>query len=361
MLYTRCPKCETTFRITEGALQQAQGQVRCGRCSYIFDAHDSLTDRLQDPDDPSPDDSPNGPEATAATVARPAAPVADVPPPRDAAHAQGRSDLDAGSELIRIASIGAGGTATAEVTSIDPNRIAEASLAAEIETAAADAGDEDSESAQTGAAATVMSPDQIDAVLASPASSNLHWLDEDDDEDESEPDPRRKQMLLAAATVAALLLGIQFVDHMRSTLAGTPGIGAVVQGIYAAFGQRVTPDWDVSRYELLDWTAVEASDQQTQRNLLIRSQLRNSADRAQPYPLVHLQLLNRWEDAVAARLFEPHEYTRGGVDGDMMQAGETIAAELVIVDPGADAYGFELAVCIETATGVVCDNDATFR
>ena len=39
MLYTRCPACMTTFRITADALGEAGGQVRCGRCETVFNAH----------------------------------------------------------------------------------------------------------------------------------------------------------------------------------------------------------------------------------------------------------------------------------------------------------------------------------
>src|SRR3970040_414114 len=46
MLFTRCPECHTTFRISEEMLSKAAGQVRCGRCSNIFNAHLEL----QEPD-----------------------------------------------------------------------------------------------------------------------------------------------------------------------------------------------------------------------------------------------------------------------------------------------------------------------
>ena len=44
MLYTRCPACTTTFRISADALGEAGGQVRCGRCETVFNAHDSEPD-----------------------------------------------------------------------------------------------------------------------------------------------------------------------------------------------------------------------------------------------------------------------------------------------------------------------------
>lgn len=37
-LKTRCPKCNTTFNISDGHLSKARGLVRCGSCLQIFDA-----------------------------------------------------------------------------------------------------------------------------------------------------------------------------------------------------------------------------------------------------------------------------------------------------------------------------------
>src|SRR6478752_4836797 len=42
-LFTRCPSCETTFRVTTQQLQASGGQVRCGHCQKIFDAFATLT------------------------------------------------------------------------------------------------------------------------------------------------------------------------------------------------------------------------------------------------------------------------------------------------------------------------------
>src|SRR5690606_41242397 len=38
MLFTRCPHCDTIFRVTDEALAKAGGRVRCGRCANVFDA-----------------------------------------------------------------------------------------------------------------------------------------------------------------------------------------------------------------------------------------------------------------------------------------------------------------------------------
>ena len=42
MLFTRCPSCDTTFRVTDEALTKAGGQVRCGRCASVFNAYAEL-------------------------------------------------------------------------------------------------------------------------------------------------------------------------------------------------------------------------------------------------------------------------------------------------------------------------------
>ncbi|MEW6313050.1 MAG: DUF3426 domain-containing protein [Pseudomonadota bacterium] len=41
-LTTRCPHCNTAFRVTQEQLQSHQGQVRCGRCQQVFDAFAAL-------------------------------------------------------------------------------------------------------------------------------------------------------------------------------------------------------------------------------------------------------------------------------------------------------------------------------
>ncbi len=42
-MVTRCPHCATAFRITSGALKAHQGLVRCGHCSEVFNAFDTLS------------------------------------------------------------------------------------------------------------------------------------------------------------------------------------------------------------------------------------------------------------------------------------------------------------------------------
>ena len=44
-MYTRCPQCQTVFRITAAQLKARDGQVRCGRCQNVFRGDQHLVDR----------------------------------------------------------------------------------------------------------------------------------------------------------------------------------------------------------------------------------------------------------------------------------------------------------------------------
>ena len=45
-MYTRCPHCDSHFKVSREQLQASSGQVRCGRCEKPFDAFATLTSHL---------------------------------------------------------------------------------------------------------------------------------------------------------------------------------------------------------------------------------------------------------------------------------------------------------------------------
>jgi predicted Zn finger-like uncharacterized protein len=49
-MYTRCPSCSATFRLTAALLQMADGEVRCGSCGAVFNALHTLVDDWSGPD-----------------------------------------------------------------------------------------------------------------------------------------------------------------------------------------------------------------------------------------------------------------------------------------------------------------------
>jgi hypothetical protein len=159
-----------------------------------------------------------------------------------------------------------------------------------------------------------------------------------------------------------LVLGGQVVNHCRATLARQPTIGPWVQRAYAEVGVVVVPRWDVRQYEILDWVATAEPSSGGAGSLKISARIQNRGPERQPYPSVQLRLKDRWEEAVGSRVFTPEEYlARDTPHAALMSPGETAHAEIQVVDPGPDAYGFELDVCVEVeANKLTCRNDKVF-
>ena len=79
-MYTRCPHCDTYFRVSREQLQASSGQVRCGRCERVFDAFATMTSQLPAADGENAR-SPISPPSQPAQSPTPDAPPAPVPIP----------------------------------------------------------------------------------------------------------------------------------------------------------------------------------------------------------------------------------------------------------------------------------------
>jgi hypothetical protein len=158
---------------------------------------------------------------------------------------------------------------------------------------------------------------------------------------------------------AGVVLLVQVANSFSDVLATRMPL---VQNVYAALGVTLVPRWDLDRYEVLSATAATSRDASGRANLVISARIRNSGTVAQPFPHIQLRLLDRWERTVARRAFTPANYNATSVSPDAMLApGASITAELVVVDPGPDAAGFEIDVCVDGASGLRCDGDDVFE
>src|SRR5882762_6427322 len=75
VMFTVCPKCALTLVVTAEDLRVAQGYVRCGRCSSVFNALARLAEERQTPEESAE----TAPPAPADSQAPPPAPP-DAPP-----------------------------------------------------------------------------------------------------------------------------------------------------------------------------------------------------------------------------------------------------------------------------------------
>jgi hypothetical protein len=174
--------------------------------------------------------------------------------------------------------------------------------------------------------------------------------------------PTDNRWWAVAAVLALLAFGAQATHHFRSAIAGHSSFGPWVARVYSALGAEITPKYDVHQYEIIAWVATAEPNSRGLGSLKITARIQNHGPLRQPYPAVQLRLKDRWETAVGSRMFTPAEYLPRDAPRDrLMSPGETTRAEIEVVDPGPDAYGFELDVCIEVeASLVTCGTDEVF-
>lgn len=347
MLFTRCPECDTTFRLTDETLKKANGQVRCGRCATVFNAYAELHDPTAKSFEPEPAErgaptDGGGPEDGSAPAATPPLAPSAAPEPN----------------LAEPKSVETESRADAAAESIEHESAAPSEAAPEDKADAA-ASEAPQDSAPNDVSA--ISATEVDRVLTSgpqPLPQTAYaW------ERAESAAPRAGGRRWAVAAAAALVtLSAQAVHHFRSDIAANSTFGPWITATYEAIGVTLTPAWDVHQYEILDWVATAEPNARGLGSLKITARIKNLGPLSQPYPSVQLRLKDRWEDAVGSRMFSPAEYLPADVPrGRLMSPGETARAEIEVVDPGPDAYGFELDVCIEVeASLVTCGTDEIF-
>ncbi|MGC3979664.1 MAG: DUF3426 domain-containing protein [Steroidobacteraceae bacterium] len=398
-MLTQCPGCQTVFRVTSTILRAAHGQVRCGRCNTQFDA----IEHLMDGDDTIAEESNISGTAVNETITNPefeetSLAHEDIVLEGTRIEISGiyrRVDEDAAEpphsrtviEEFNIdteewenpfdktpdAEAAAEESDETELEDVEEviseNRLADAlaslDLSAEPE-AAARTGAVNSDYANRHEASPATSPDVAD----DPAASMLDAANEVEDEPRIAAEPRapfelpEQPFALAkprwpwavASVLLGLLLSAQALHHARANLARHPTFGPQLTKLYAAIGQPLTPEWQVQAYSIKQWGMV--ADPQQPGTLRLHASVTNGATFAQPYPLLQLNLEDRFGTAVGIREFKPEEYLTNRAQATrLLAAGEAASIDLEIVDPGPDAAGFQFDTCLQIDAALQCTKD----
>jgi predicted Zn finger-like uncharacterized protein len=175
-------------------------------------------------------------------------------------------------------------------------------------------------------------------------------------EEPSEAQPAIQLAWRGAAAVLALVLLAQMIHENRAWLAAHGPLRGPLQSVYGALGVKVQPPVNLSAYQLRQWGVT--GDPNAAGTLRVRASILNTSAQLQPYPLLRVTLANRFGTHVGARDFEPAEYL-GRPTARLMTPGERADATLDIQDPGKDAEGFEIDVCLRGAGQTIsCAADA---
>jgi predicted Zn finger-like uncharacterized protein len=154
----------------------------------------------------------------------------------------------------------------------------------------------------------------------------------------------------AGSLLLALVLAAQVVHHYRQDLARDTRLGPPLRAAYARVGVDLPPNSDLGAFELRQW----GDDAREAGRLVVRASLTNRAEFAQPHPVLRLQFEDRFGSLVATRDFDPADYLKDPSQADLpMVPGARSEVELLLADPGAEAVGYRLDVCLRESAAVL--------
>lgn len=404
-MFTTCPACQTVFRLTAATLRAAHGQVVCVTCNTTFDALFGLSDEP--------------PAGTAGKVRSLAPPEDDLPanPSLDqvaAALADAGvllEELDDPGALDEVTLLHIPGTASPEVTGGAP-AVAQAlaeDAARSQRRAVADTWPEDSSetpldapaaapeplpatqvelhddeptgtwaslpdsaTAGLGAAEPVSFAATLEAVSAQPATDLQGqplpdpavetttdagaaaeealepWMED------AEP-PRRGWAWTLGSVALLLLLAAQALHHWREPLAHHPTLGPAVVTLYAALGEPLAPELNLRAYTVTQGRVDAAAEAGALR---VSAVITNRTGVPQERPLLQVTLEDRYGAPIGRRTFHPEEYAaNSATPTSPMAPHEELPAMVEVADPGNEAVGFKLDVCIFAASVLHCASD----
>ncbi|MDB6086990.1 MAG: hypothetical protein JWN43_4871 [Gammaproteobacteria bacterium] len=399
-MFTQCSKCETVFRLSAEALRAAGGQVRCGRCGDVFNA---LARLAEDATSFTKGESSFELETRADEILQtlqPVGPVEMAPHPEQIARLQilepleDEVDLEASleftlppGELDRIfietppgflqrfalddgraspAVVPADAPAATQASSAAPASSAGRASSAAKASPRAPASPPASPpaallpAAPPAAVSLPVAPLAAASRRTAPGRGRVSGLEVSEDvrremlssyahaELPEINSPRRRlppAAWVGAAAVLAVLLAFQVIrssggwSAARATLLGGSSSGS-----------------KLSAYQLRQWGVT--GDPGAKGTLRVRASIMNTAAQLQPYPLLRVTLANRFGTRIGQREFEPAEYL-GKPTANLLAPGERIDATMDILDPGKDAEGFEIDVCVRgPGKKVLCAGDS---
>jgi predicted Zn finger-like uncharacterized protein len=398
-VYTQCPDCATVFRVTAEALRAAQGDVRCGVCSTSFNALENLSEQAfkAAPEDepPSPDDSMTVEELPGGENIELSAPVelAVVPDAPEAEAPRAAADDEAlamefhgdAADLDRLFVVENPALEKfeppADLDSTDEHPIL---VLEESDTPGDEAAEHEPEVGESIVLETVPAPGEALVPApeparpppAAPAASSFtaprilipdemrrRLAEEAQARDAAARDfeldaPEEPGILaqrwpwLAGIATLALLLALQVVHAARNDIVRNETFGPALAGAYDFLGLTVLAPTDLSAYELRQWGA--ASDPREANRLVLRASIVNMAGYAQPLPLLRLTLQDRFGGTLGERDIGPADYLPGSGASGLLAPGQRADALIRIVDPGSEAVGYELDICLPAPGGVRC-------
>jgi len=301
---TRCPGCETVFRITPAQLKARAGKVRCGQCQSVFNALDSLLDESKGIEEATP--------SHGATVETPV-PASVITSPH---FVDENLTVDILLESDKV-----------EPTLEKPSEEALPPLSEKTAN-------------ELGKATGLILPRETTEI---PGYSK--WSEGVMTTPFSLPEEKstRWPFVLAALLLIVCLAG-QLVFHFRSEIAvAVPKLRPTLEKL----SQSLDVELPLPRH--VELVSIETSDLQAdpaRGNLLVlNATVRNQASYGQAYPALELSLTDTADAAIARRVFRSAEYLPQNLQGSrVFAANSEVVVRLWIEAKNISAAGYRLYV-----------------
>lgn len=401
-ILTRCPHCQTRFRVTDEQLKMASGKVRCGHCMGVFNAAEHQIDEA--PSAPTPEPRQVSPRKAAEPAPQPEPPA---PPKPEPAPQEPDEDELLFADNPEEDSTDSGYAGNKQV--FDNDELSDSFLSLDHDD---EPGFQDNDTVEhtednideswaeqilqddKNEKKTPVEPPAPERRKPDPAASKSTLRTERNPEPpprkDVEVEPLRAEPRIADETEnhdepAAVTLrpstGPRF-DHLRAepialderskprwgkrlfwTLVLIALIaGAIAQVTWFQFDKlsripALRPFYEMGcRWAGCKLPALIDVSQIESQQLLVRSKadqpnvlvvdaiIVNQATFAQPFPAIALTFSNLNNDVVAQRLFQPDEYLAGDAKGmKAMPPNTPVEISLSIKDPGRDAVNYNIA------------------
>ncbi len=153
---------------------------------------------------------------------------------------------------------------------------------------------------------------------------------------------RRAPWLLACLLLALLAAG-QWLHMQRDALAADPRWGVHVRALYAALGRPLFPEWPLAAYTVRRAEAIAGSS--ARDALDIDAVVEISGTQPVGLPLISVTLRDQWGNPVGRGIFRPEDYLPAAL-APIVPPGTRIPVEISVVDPGSQARGYVVDVCL---------------
>ncbi|EAT12874.1 DUF3426 domain-containing protein [Bermanella marisrubri] len=361
---TKCPKCDTTFRVTDAQLKVAKGAVRCGACLQVFRASDHFQEEKPSDTPVSKDDrtqdmfaeeSENHPSASENKSSNHLLDSDD-----DIVFADDPDEdlIDDGDVLIQDEEKGL--EISEDFLSLNPEEIEDPffSDSDKLKESVKDDSDtsndeswaeallDDSDSDANDFAMPVsQTPKQLKQNAPDPvAKQNFAYID-NDPIDLSLPQKTSKARLIAlfsgCIVLTLVLIGQVFFFNFDSW-SRQAEYRPLYQQSCQVLGCELPSTYDLKKIRTT--TSPQVSSHSDYQNALVVDILfMNHADYPQAFPKVELSFTDKNGKVMAQRLFLPSEYLAGEAAGlDRMPSNTPVHIALDIQDPGPQASSYRV-------------------